>query len=83
MREFLVYLHNPDADHDSPRRRIPRSMVLVKSSYTAPDPNPDIHELLVQLNPKLSDPDALTRIGFSSVYISDKFISSRGSRYIK
>ena len=42
------------------------------------DPNPDIPEFPVKLNPKLSDPGAPTRIGFSSVHISDQFISSRG-----
>ena len=67
---FPVYLHNPDADHDSPQRCITRSRVLVKSPCAVSDPNPDIHEFLVQLNPKLSDPDVLTRIGFSSVHIS-------------
>ena len=57
-------------DHVNPQRRIPRSRFLVKPSYTAPDPNPDIPEFPVKLNPKFSDPDVLTRIGFSSVHIS-------------
>ena len=58
---FPVYLHNPDSDHDGHQRRIPRSIVLVKSPNAAPDPNPDIPEFPVKLNPKLSDPDAFTR----------------------
>ena len=57
------------SDHVSPQRRIPRSIVLVKSPNAAPDPNPDIPEFPVKLNPKFSDPDVLTRIGFSSVHI--------------
>ena len=42
----------------------------MKSPNAAPDPNPDVHEFPVKLNPKFSDPDVLTRIGFSSVHIS-------------
>ena len=38
--------------------------------------NPDIPEFPVKLNPKLSDPDAFARIGFSSmtVFITKSFI---------
>ena len=61
MHEHLVYLYNPDSDHDSPQRCIQRSIILVKPPCAAPDPNPDIPEFLVKLNPKLSDPDASTK----------------------
>ena len=67
---FLVHLHSPDSDHDSPQCRIPRSEVLVKLPRAAPDPNPDIPEFPVKLNPKFSDPDAFARIGFSSMTVS-------------
>ena len=66
---FLVHLLNPGSDHDSPWCCIQRSKILVKLTRKAPDPNPDIHEFLVKLNPKFSDPDAFTRIGFSSMHI--------------
>lgn len=56
-------------DHGSPQCCIPGSIVLVKLPNAASDPNPDIQEFPVKLNPKFSDPDTFTRIGFSSVHI--------------
>ena len=58
---FLVYLHSPNSDHDSPQYCIPRSRVLVKSPCTALDLKSCIPEFLVKLNPKFSDPDVFTR----------------------
>ena len=57
-------------DPDRPQCYIPGSIFLVKSPCAAPDPNPDIPEFPVKLNPKLSDPDAFARIGFSSLHKS-------------
>ena len=70
MREFLVYLLSYDSDPDGPKRRIPRSRFLVKPPCAAPDPNPDVHEFPVKLNPKLPDPDVFARNLISYIHIS-------------